>query len=441
MDKGQTIMEVSPSCDTPEAKASAGYKRTEAGVIPQDWTFGRLADLGVFRSGSGFPLVYQGLQSGDYPFFKVSDMNNQGNESFMKAANHWISEETRRKLSAIKHPIGSIAFAKIGAAIFLERKRLLSQESCIDNNMMTFELTDHRACQKFFYYLFLRIELGKLVSTTALPSLSGRQIGAINVPTPPFEEQRAVAEVLSDIDKLLASLDALIYKKRAIKQATMQQLLTGRIRLPSFNGEWEVKRLDEIGRISGAGVDKKIEKAEILVRLVNYLDVYNKTFLYSKDLTHEVSAKQNQLRRCRIEKGDIFFTPTSEVRDDIGCSAVAMEDILDGVYSYHVVRLRLHVDWDLRFRGYVFNTKSFRDSASKSCEGSGTRYVITLAKFRAMTVHFPPNRREQHAIADILSDMDAEIAALERRQAKACAIKEGMMQRLLTGWIRLPRPE
>lgn len=96
MDKGQAAMEVSLAGDAPWAEAPAGYKRTEVGVIPQEWTLGRLADFGVFRSGSGFPLVYQGLPSGDYPFFKVSDMNNQGNELSMKVANHWIDEKGGR---------------------------------------------------------------------------------------------------------------------------------------------------------------------------------------------------------------------------------------------------------------------------------------------------------------------------------------------------------
>ena len=158
-----------------------------------------------------------------------------------------------------------------------------------------------------------------------------------------------------------------------------------------FSGEWETKRLEEIGDISGAGVDKKVNSNEVSVRLVNYLDVYNKSFLYSKDLMHEVSARPDQVRNCAVEKGDVFFTPSSEVPDDIGSSAIAMENIADGVYSYHVVRLRLKKNWDLCFRGYVFKTKEFLDEASRQCEGSGTRYVISLPKFRAMVVRFPPS--------------------------------------------------
>ncbi len=196
-----------------------------------EWKLGKLADFGVFRSGNGFPLTFQGHQSGDYPFFKVSDINNKGNELLLKGANHWISEDVRRTLGATIFPAGSVIFAKIGAAIFLERKRLLSQESCLDNNMMAFILTASDVCEQFFYYLFLPIELGKIVSITALPSLSGREIGAICVLLPPLDEQRAIASILSDMDAEIAALERRRDKARDIKHGMMQELLTGRVRL------------------------------------------------------------------------------------------------------------------------------------------------------------------------------------------------------------------
>ncbi len=295
------------------------------------------------------------------------------------------------------------------------------------------------------YFLFSQLfsegvndQIDKILSGSNYPAINSRDVKLIEIPCPPtVAEQRAIAEVLSDVDGLINALAALIAKKRAIKQATMQQLLTGKTRLPGFSGEWEAKRLGDIGEISGAGVNKKIIVNEESVRLVNYLDVYNKSFLYSKDLTHEVTARPDQIRRCAVERGDVFFTPSSEVPDDIGCSAVAMEDILDGVYSYHVVRLRLKTDWDINFRAYIFNTKEFLDQASRQCDGSGTRYVISLPKFRDMTVRFPLTIEEQRAIGAVLSDMDAEIVALEQRRDKTIAIKQGMMQQLLTGKVRL----
>jgi type I restriction enzyme S subunit len=266
------------------------------------------------------------------------------------------------------------------------------------------------------------------------------QIRAFVVPMPGPAEQEAIAEALSDAYALIESLERMVAKKRQIKHGAMRELLTGERRLPGFSGQWEMGRLGDIGEVTGAGVDKKTRPGEMPVRLVNYLDVYRRDLLYSSGLTQIVSAKPEQVRRCAVRRGDVFFTPTSELPGDIAHSAVAMEDIPDGVYSYHLVRLRLRVDWDLTFRAYAFKTRAFYDAADSLCEGSGTRYVITLPRFRSMTVAVPPTASEQAAIATVLSDMDAEISALESKLAKARQIKQAMMQELLTGRIRLPVP-
>ena len=296
-------------------------KKTEVGFIPEDWELGKLADCGVFRSGSGFPLVFQGHESGDYPFLKVSDMNNEGNELFMSSANHWVSEDVRRALGATVFRSGSIVFAKIGAAIFLERKRLLSQDSCLDNNMMAFSLVDHNACQRYFHYLFLHSKLGKLVSATALPSLSGRQIGAVSVPIPPPPEQRAIAEALSDADGLLSALDALIAKRRAIKQAAMQQLLTGKTRLPGFSGEWETKRLGELGTFSkGRGI-KRQDVSDDGLPCVRYGELYTRYDSYISSAESRIPLSV-ALTALPIKTGDLLFAGSGETADEIGrCAA------------------------------------------------------------------------------------------------------------------------
>ena len=291
---------------------------------------------------------------------------------------------------------------------------------------------------RFIYYLLQRFDFRSFSGKSGVPGVNRNDLHMEVVALPiDIEEQRAIAAALSDVDRLLSGLDRLIAKKRDLKQAAMQQLLTGQTRLPGFYGEWVVKRLGELGEISGAGVDKKIRPNEMPIRLLNYMDVYKKDFLKSSDIWHQVSARPGQIRRCSLQYGDLFFTPTSEIRDDIGHSAVATEDMPDVVYSYHVVRLRLFENWDVRFRAYVFKTKEFLDQASTQAEGSGTRYVITLPKFRSIRLRFPRAVEEQTAIADVLSDMDAELAGLEQRREKTRALKQAMMQELLTGKTRL----
>ena len=279
------------------------------------------------------------------------------------------------------------------------------------------------------------------MQTTSIAHLGGSRFEKLRLAWPTTErEQRAIATALSDVDALLGTLNRFIAKKRDLKQAAMQQLLTGQTRLPGFHGEWEKRELGKLGQISGAGVDKKVRPDEPPVRLVNYMDVYRRNFIYSKDLNQVVSAPPEQAARCAVKQGDVFFTPSSEMPFDVAVSAVAMEDIPDAAYSYHVVRLRLDENWDLLFRAYAFKSKEFLNQAARACEGSGVRYVITQGRFRKLSVHFPPTKWEQTAIATVLSDMDAELTALEQRREKTRALKQGMMQELLTGRIRLVEP-
>ncbi len=190
------------------------------------WRTVPAGEIGRFRGGSGFPLRFQGQASGEIPFFKVSDMNLAGNEKHMTRANHYISEAVRKQLGATLFPTGSIVFAKVGAAVFLERKRILAQPSCIDNNMAAFVLDASRADIEFVHQLLLTTRLADLVSATALPALNGADLAAMPVSLPPIDCQREVAKVLRGPDALLAKLDQLIAKKRDLKQAAMQQLLT-----------------------------------------------------------------------------------------------------------------------------------------------------------------------------------------------------------------------
>jgi len=401
------------------------YKQTDVGMIPADWEVKRLGEVLTIKHGKNQSQVI--VASGMIPIYGSGGIIG------------WASKYLYDKPSVLIGRKGTIDSPYYMDIPFWTVDTMFYSEIFRNNDA------------KFIFYIFNTIDWYAYNEASGVPSLNAKTIESISIPLPPLPEQRAIAAALSDVDALIGALEALIAKKRAIKQATMQQLLTGQTRLPGFAtttamqqtevglipADWEVKRLGEVGEIASAGVDKKIQLDELPVRLVNYLDVYRKDFIYSKDLNHWVSAPLHQARRCAVQKGDVFFTPTSETRDDIAISAVAMEDIPDAAYSYHVTRLRLDETWDLRFRTYIFKTQSFLNQAQTLCDGSGTRYVISQAKFRNMIIQVPP-LAEQTAIAAVLSDMDAELAALEAQLHKTRTIKQGMMQELLTGRTRLP---
>jgi type I restriction enzyme S subunit len=196
-----------------------------------EWSRVRAGEVGTFRGGSGFPTNLQGATSGDHPFFKVSDMNHEDNAVFMVTANNWITESVRRRIGATCFPEGSIVFAKVGAAVFLERKKILQRPSCLDNNMAGFMSVCDRVDVRFLHFAFLNTKLSSFVSTTALPSLNGTVLAQVELLLPPLEEQVAIAGVLSDMNAEIAALEERRDKTKLLKEGMMQELLTGRTRL------------------------------------------------------------------------------------------------------------------------------------------------------------------------------------------------------------------
>lgn len=195
------------------------------------WVIRKIGHWGEFISGSCFPLQHQGKQSEKYPFYKVSDFNNPGNERYMKNANNYISHDTAIVLGCTVLPVGAIVVAKIGAAIFLERKKITTMECCVDNNMMAF-VPSNGAAPSFLCYTFLNMRFGDFAEATALPSLSGKTICAIERSFPPtVDEQNAISQVLSDMDNEIELLEKKLKKAKGIKTGMMSELLTGRIRL------------------------------------------------------------------------------------------------------------------------------------------------------------------------------------------------------------------
>lgn len=412
-----------------------GYKQTEVGVIPEDWKVRSVGSFATVSAGGTPSRGNLAYWNGEIPWVTTTEVD----WCVIRSASQTITKDGLLNSPAKLLPAGTLLLALYGQGKTRGKVAVLGIEAATNQACAAISLDKSVSSRLVFHFLVKKYdEIRSLSNTGNQENLNSAIVRSILVPLPPtLAEQEAIAGALSDADALIDSLEQLIAKKRLLKQGAMQDLLTGKKRLPGFEGEWETVTLAELGEISGSGVDKKIRENEEPVRLLNYMDVYRRDFVYSRDLWHEVTAPSHKARRCGIAKGDVFFTPSSEVRDDIGHSAVAMEDMPGCCYSYHVVRLRLHKPWDLNFRAYAFKSKAFMDQASMLCDGSGTRYVISQAKFKSMEVTVPRDIAEQTAIAAILSDMDAGIAALEAKLAKARQVKQGMMQELLTGKTRL----
>lgn len=314
--------------------------------------------------------------------------------------------------------------------------RLVEGKKWITDNALFIKELGNGIDIQFLTYRLQYFNLGKLRKKGGQPLISQKPIYNIYIDLPPQREQKRIAEILSTWDRAIETIEKLIANSQAQKKALMQQLLTGKKRLPGFDGEWKSKKLGELGVISSAGVDKKTVEGEPPVRLLNFLDAYNREFIWSSDLTQEVTAPPNKVSQCDVRRGDVFFTPSSETRDDIGLAAVAAESMPSVVYSYHVVRLRPKLPLDLNFSAYVFQTDHFRRQTYRAGDGSGQRYVISQNLFRAMDVMLPP-LEEQRAVGEVLLSCSNQIAELQADLEALKVEKAALMQQLLTGKRRV----
>ena len=297
------------------------------------------------------------------------------------------------------------------------------------------------------YFIFAQLftqnvndQIAKILAGSNYPAINSRDVKLIEIPYPPqISEQRAIAEALSDVDGLLNALEALIAKKQAIKQAVMQQLLTGKTRLPGFSEAWEKTRMGGIGSIYGGLSGKsKVDFGGGHARYVTFLGVLENVILDVRH-TERVHVGQGESQNS-VMKGDLLFNASSETPGDLAIGAV-MDEQLDNLYlnsfcfGFRVHDEHKHVPLFLAY----FSRGSVGRSIMNALAQGATRYNISKNQFLALELSIPPCD-EQHAIASVLSDMDAEIAALEQRRDKTHSIKQGMMQQLLTGRARLVKP-
>ncbi|HHX48672.1 MAG TPA: hypothetical protein GX718_15150, partial [Brevibacterium sp.] len=332
-------------------------------------------------------------------------------------------------------PARAIVFAKVGAAVYKERKRILAQDSCIDNNMAAFIVDETRLDVRFAHYLLTAFKMSDLVAVGALPSLNGGQLRSIPMLVPPeLSDQRRIAAALTDADDLIDTLGALIVKKQAIKQGLMQQLLTGRTRLPGFTDSWRRATLGELGAFSkGRGV-KRDDVRSSGVPCIRYGELYTDFVNYTSS-TRSFVSPDVAATALPIRSGDLLFAGSGETRDEIGMCVAYVGDAA-AVAGGDIVILRGNGAFNAVFLATLTNLPSVATQKSHAGQGDAVVHISSRA-IGDIRVEIP-SKTEQDAIADVIIDADRELEALLARLRKARDIKAGMMQQLLTGRVRLP---
>ena len=407
-----------------------GYKQTEVGVIPEEWEVAELSAVTTqigdglhgtpLYSPNGSYFFINGNNLGDGRIVFTNETQSVGRAEFIK---HRKPLGDRSILMSINGTIGNLALFNDEPVMLGKSVAFLNVSPRVSKNFIYHSLRTPKVKQQFFGGL-----TGSTIGNLGLATIRGTKI-----PLPPSEdEQRAIAEALSDVDGLLGGLDRLIAKKRDLKQAAMQQLLTGQTRLPGFHGEWEVKRLGDLGEfLKGSGVKKDQTRSGSLA-CVRYGELYT----LHNDVVREFQSwisPEVATTAVRLKHGDILFAGSGETKAEIGKCAAFVSDI-EAYAGGDIVILRAD-DSDPVFLGYYLNTGSI--ARQKASRGQGDAVVhISSSALSDIRCKLPP-LSEQTAIAEVLSEMDGELAVLEQRREKTRALKQAMMQELLTGRTRL----
>lgn len=396
-----------------------GYKQTEFGPIPSDWILCTFQDvLATFSSGAtpyrGIPEYYKGnvrwISSGELNYNKIFDTIEH------------ISQQAVRNTSLRVHQPGTFLMAITGLEAEGTRGRCAFVGAPATTNQSCLAINGtERMCTEYlfwFYRMWGQYLAFKYCQGTKQQSYTANIVRNLPIYGPKdITEQRAIAEALSDMDGLIVALDKKIAKKRLIKQGTMQQLLTGKKRLPGYTDPWVEKKLGEISNIKMGQSPSSIFynfEGKGLPLIQGNADIVNRKSIvriYTSQIT----------KRC--EAGDILLSVRAPVgavgkassESCIGRGVCAIKYTNDFIYQYFIF---IENNWSQYSRGSTFDS-------------------INSDELYDIKIKLPRSNSEQTVIATILTDMDKEIADLEAKRDKYQLLKSGMMQKLLTGQIRL----
>ncbi|MCT7958490.1 restriction endonuclease subunit S [Laspinema palackyanum] len=434
-------------------KLPEGYKHTEVGVIPEDWESISIGELEPYvTSGSrGWAKYYS--KFGEL-FIRITNLNRQSiylNLQDIKLVDlpKGVSEGKRTKLQngdiliSITADIGIIGYIN----------DFIPNPAYINQHISLVRIEVDNADSKYVAYFLASENVQRLFREAtdqgAKAGLNLDTIRGLKLAFPKFPEQKAIAQALSDVDALIAALDKLIAKKRHIKTATMQQLLTGKKRLPGF-GEGKGYKKTDIGVIpEDWECESLIDKIVIThgfgfqSRYFCSQGLYNLTTpgnFYEEGGFREIGEKQKYYDGPLpdiyvLQSGDLIVAMTEQAEGLLGSVAFIPSS---GTYLHNqrIGRIKpISSNIALGFLYYLFNFTKFRLKVKETAAGTKVKHT-SPSKLLEIAVPLPPVL-EQKAIAQVLSDIDTEITALEKRRTKTQAIKQGMMQELLTGRTRL----
>lgn len=409
-----------------------GYKQTDVGVIPNDWD---VVPLGRLITSVEYGSSAKSSLNGSVPVLRMGNLQN-GKIDWSDL----VYTNDAREIEKYSLRTGDVLFNRTNTidlvgktSIYLGEQPAVFAGYLIRVNVNKEQLDSHYLNYTLNTEVAKKYGLKILSVAVGQANINGQKLKTYPVPLPPTHtEQSAIATALGDIDNLLGALAALIEKKRAIKQGTMQELLTGNRRLPGFFGAWEVKALSQL--LESPVTDGPHLTPRFLDRGVPFLSVNNlidgkidwSDLRYVSEMDHQEFSK-----KCRPQMGDILFGKAASV----GKVAFVETRLEFNIWS-PIALIRIDCRVSSRFVYHQLQSK-FVERQVLLLTNSSSQGNIGMSDIERLQICLPATLDEQIAVAVVLDDLDTEIAALEAKRRKTAMLKQGMMQELLTGKTRL----
>lgn len=412
----------------------SGYKMTEVGVIPEDWEVKNVSESCLIKARIGWQGLKKSeyMSSGDYLLITGTDFDN-GQVNWKSCA--YVSKARYEQDSNIKIRPQDILISKDGTIGKVAYLGMIPKAGTLNSGIFVIRANDRKIDQVFLSKIFMSFYfeefLNRLVAGSTINHLYQKDFVKFCFPLPNSEEQTAIATALSDVDSLISALTKKIEKKKAIKQGLMQQLLTGKKRLPGFCGDWIKKNVSSVSDIFRGGSPRPIENYIVKSGGVNWIKIgdVDSSAKYIFRTNEQIIESGIQYSRF-VHSGDLLLSNSMSfgrpyILKTEGC-----------IHDGWLVIQNYGKYFDKEFLYYLLGSDEVLKQYKSLAAGSS---VLNLNKdiVGKVVLYFPPSISEQTAISNILSDCDSEIAALEEKRDKYKEIKQGMMQQLLTGKIRL----
>ncbi len=408
-----------------------GYKQTELGIIPEDWEVVHLENVAKVNGRIGFrgytvaDLVPEGFGAITLsPSNIVDGQINFSNCTYISWYKYNESPEIKVRNGDILIVKTGSTFGKSALVKELPERATINPQFVLLNNL--------KCNNEYLSYVIahdiIQNQIHADIVGGAIPTLSQEKIANFTFPIPQkLKEQQAIAEALSDVDDLIAALEKKIAKKRLLKQGAMQQLLTEKKRLPGFTDEWVGISIKELG---GWKKGQAFSKDKISINGVTPCIHYGELFSYG-EVIEKVRSYTNVLTVIQSSGRDILFPASDVTPIGLGrCSALTKKGVLLGG---DIIILELTKEYP-PYISYVINLN--KQQIIDRVTGTTVKHINSNL-LGEIKINISTNIKEQEAIATILSDMDKEIADLETKRDKYRLLKSGMMQKLLTGQIRI----